>query len=347
MPPLNDTPLPTVHRPRAGAWWRRGIELYWFTSAFGAGKFLPRYDFHRFVEHGLACQYLLDGARDGERMLDVGTGYSILPLWLAIHGPSHVYIVDSETYLPNVLQFHEAKIKRLGLAADGPDRRIVVDRQDARRLSFPDGYFDRVSCLAMINTIPGTGDSDAMREIARVLRAGGRAIVTLPYSRSFVERPSAPWNPYFTRSYDERAIRERLCVPSGLRETARWYFGEWPAHNVVSRMYWPGVAAPVRTLFAATTPLWAALCMRVSSTLFPGAGGVVLVLQKSSAGAPRVRHAYPSIASRSMPHSGHRDDGAVEIAGAKIGRVAARPRRHEARARSGPAVGRRRTRPRW
>jgi SAM-dependent methyltransferase len=283
MPPLPEPPPPTAHQPpalRAGAWWRRGVELYGFTSVFGAGRFLPRYDFHRFVEHGLACQYLLDGMRGGDRVLDVGTGYSILPLWLATRGPYRVHTVDSETYLPNVVQFHEAKIRRLGLAADGADRRVVVERQDARHLTFPDGYFDRVSCLAMINTIPGDGDSDAARELGRVLRAGGRAVVTLPYSRSFSERPSAPWNPYFTRSYDADAIRERVSGPSGLHEIARWYFGEWPAHDMVSRMYWPSVPAPVRTVFAATTPLWTALCMRVRPRVFPAAGGVVLVLQK-------------------------------------------------------------------
>jgi len=275
-----DQPRMTESAPAPrGSWWWQGVQLYWFTSAFGAGRFLPRYDFHRFVEHGLGYPYLVDATGDGARILDVGTGYSILPLWLARLRKYEVYIVDSEAYLPNVVRFHESKIRKLGLTPDLRAGRIVVDRQDVRRLSFPAGSFDRVSCMAMINTIPDHGDADAMAEIGRVLCPGGRAVVTLPYGR-YAERSSAPWNPYFTRCYDDAAIDTRLIAPSGLRQVARWYFGEWPASNVVSRMYWLTVPRPIRTVFAATTPLWTGLCMRVSQTVFPTAGGALLVLQK-------------------------------------------------------------------
>ncbi len=101
-----------------GSWWWQGVQMYWFTSAFGAGWFRPRYDFPRFVERGLGT-HISSTLRETARILDVGTGYSILPLWLARLRKYEVYIVDSEVYLSNVVRFHESEIRKLPQTGSG------------------------------------------------------------------------------------------------------------------------------------------------------------------------------------------------------------------------------------
>jgi SAM-dependent methyltransferase len=56
--------------------------------------------------------------------------------------------------------------------------RATVARGDATRMPFPDAAFDRVIAAEVLEHIPA--DQQALREIARVLRPGGLAAVTVP-----------------------------------------------------------------------------------------------------------------------------------------------------------------------
>ena len=269
-------PVRTQGKPKMfPAWWRHGLRLYAFTSVFGVGRFVPRYDFYRFLEHGLLYEHLRLEA--GHRILDVGTGHSTLPLYLASLRRYEIHITDNEAWGP-VRAFHEQKLEKLRLSNELREGKVTVELQDARRLSYSEATFDRIVCVSMINLVPETGDSQVMAEIGRVLRPGGIAVVSFPYGPAYQERQSAPWSPSFTRTYDESAINERLLKPSGLSEVTRWYYGEWPVH--VSRMYWLDVPQPLRMTFAASTPVWTLACLRVTHTPSRVSGGAMLMLQK-------------------------------------------------------------------
>jgi ubiquinone/menaquinone biosynthesis C-methylase UbiE len=62
--------------------------------------------------------------------------------------------------------------------AEGVAERVTVETADMRQLPFPDHSFDRVvSCAAIHNLADADGRAQAIREIARVLRPGGFAII--------------------------------------------------------------------------------------------------------------------------------------------------------------------------
>ena len=106
---------------------------------------------------------------------------------------------------------------------------------DARHLPYGDASFDRVVAVSMLEHVspPEDGDVQVMHEIGRVLRPGGRAVVTVEASREFV-----PWRLPVGRSYDWQAAYDRLVKPSGLsldgraeysveRLQAAWHDGDW------------------------------------------------------------------------------------------------------------------------
>lgn len=92
--------------------------------------------------------------------------------------------------------------------------------EDARALSFPDGSFDAVACVSVIEHVEGDGDAAAMAEIWRVLRPGGvlhlttnvaaRAHDVLVERPVYGEAPTPDGRHFFERRYSARSLRERL-----------------------------------------------------------------------------------------------------------------------------------------
>jgi ubiquinone/menaquinone biosynthesis C-methylase UbiE len=106
--------------------------------------------------------------RAGEHVLEVGpgTGYYTLDTaaWL---GPSgHVDIFDLQQQM---LDHTMRRARERGVA------NITATQGDARGLPYPDATFDAAYLVAVLGEIPD--QNAALRELARVLRPGGRLVV--------------------------------------------------------------------------------------------------------------------------------------------------------------------------
>lgn len=103
--------------------------------------------------------------RIGGQVLEVGVGTGIsLPLY-----PAHCRITAVDLS-PEMLAQARHKVQKLGLDHVG---RLEV--MDAEHLDFPEGTFDAVAAVCVVNTVPHP--EAALEEFARVLRPGGEIIL--------------------------------------------------------------------------------------------------------------------------------------------------------------------------
>lgn len=105
-----------------------------------------------------------------------------------------------------------ARYVRVDLDPDADGRAVDV-QASLTHLPFPADSVDLLLCYHVLEHVPD--DRAAMREIARVLRPGGRALVQVPFrgSRETDEDPDAP--------EDERIAR------FGQADHVRWYGGDF------------------------------------------------------------------------------------------------------------------------
>lgn len=112
--------------------------------------------------------------KPGSRVLDVGTGTGVLlPFLVETVGPTGSIVA---------LDIAEEMLARA--RAKNGDRNIEYVLGDITSTPFQEGTFDEIICN---NTFPHLRDKPgALREMARILRPGGRVVICHPKSREAV-----------------------------------------------------------------------------------------------------------------------------------------------------------------
>jgi SAM-dependent methyltransferase len=115
-------------------------------------------------------------------------------------------------------------------ALAGDERGVRFEVGDGRALAHPDASFDHAYSISVLEHMPDGGAAQALGELARVVRPGGRVVVTLPYAERYHEvwreRPLYGDQParadgryFFERWYDDEHVTALLAAAPGLRVT--------------------------------------------------------------------------------------------------------------------------------
>jgi SAM-dependent methyltransferase len=169
-------PCPAPDTTRANRrWWDRQSDAYQDEH----GDFLGDASFVWGPEGLDEAGARLLGEVTGRRVLEVGCGAAQCARWLRRHGAVAVGVDLSYRQLQHSRSLDET----MGVP-------VPTVQADAQRLPFADGVFD-LACSAY-GAIPFVADSaEVMREVARVLRGGGRWVfsVTHPIRWCFPDDP--------------------------------------------------------------------------------------------------------------------------------------------------------------
>jgi SAM-dependent methyltransferase len=214
------------------------------------------------------------------RVLDLASP-KLLAVWLAEHTPATVVATD-------LWSTEVERWQRLVHAADPTGRRyngLKLETADGTALSYEDESFDVAYSVSVIEHIPGSGDSKAMTELARVLRPGGLLVLTVPYRKQLEETwvehgvygqryEGEPL--FFCRHYSAESVRERLLVDDAFDvvQQVLWRKAGVPeaqarAHKIVPAGW------PVGHLLGPVLPILGKCAMQVGDVDDPGADNVL------------------------------------------------------------------------
>ena len=124
--------------------------------------------------------------RGDERLLDVGCGRGLV-LIEAAKRLRDGRAVGVDVWRRGDQSGNTRRVTLENAEREGVAERVKVHDGDARRLPFDDGCFDVVVSSLVVHNIPDArGREDAMREMARMLRPGGRvAVLDIRHTRAY------------------------------------------------------------------------------------------------------------------------------------------------------------------
>lgn len=208
----------TVGRPRV---WREGlrigVETISSNPVLGAKRLILPVSYWRLAEFAYVWNRL--GTAPGGRVLDVGSPKELAYI-LARNIRCSVVTTD---ILSDEVRLSKVYAEAQDLSGSAPGQ-VHAEVQDGRSLGYADDTFDAAYSVSVLEHIPDDGDSLAISELVRVVRPGGRIVVTVPYGENYREdwvnrqvyerRQDGDQAVFYQRHYDEGTLRERLLEPA-------------------------------------------------------------------------------------------------------------------------------------
>jgi SAM-dependent methyltransferase len=177
----------------------------------------PEYFFLEEAVAALACGRQEEREKTGGRLevLDVGSP-KLAAFFLASR-------YDVRLRATDISPLNVGPYERMWAAVRNKARgAIEFEAQDGRRLTYADGTFDLVYAISVLEHIEGDGgDAAAVGEMLRVVKPGGRLVLSIPFGPKYieqkisgmahaVERVRTSGLFFFQRIYDKRRIESNI-----------------------------------------------------------------------------------------------------------------------------------------
>ncbi|MCB0099740.1 MAG: class I SAM-dependent methyltransferase [Caldilineaceae bacterium] len=176
-------------------------------------------DFVRYREFEFVCNAVQQHQHNPRRILDISSP-KLIPVTMAHQAPSApVHAVDIVSAEVEFLAWAQSEL---------PLPNLHVGQQDSRCLGYQQQTFDLITSISVFEHIAPAdgGEIPASQELARVLKPGGIAILTVPFARQrfaeyrtggVYERAAAQNEQnFFQRFYDYDLLMQNIVNASGL-----------------------------------------------------------------------------------------------------------------------------------
>ena len=230
-------------------------DMFWFNASLGAYRCVKGIDYVRTVEFPVAAAVLIRQLERGGDYLDVGSGDSLLPTYIASRTPARITALDKFQWV--TAQYRYLKhLKRTGWLDTGRFRVVQEDFLECGCLE--PGSFDAVSAVSVLEHIEADGDFRAVVKVFDLLRPGGLFVVSCPYNHDraqdfrvegdvYGERAGAQ-GAFFQRHYSAATFSERIIEAAPFVVESRFYASHYDGFNFAKRSYilaWPWKALKV------------------------------------------------------------------------------------------------------
>jgi SAM-dependent methyltransferase len=249
-------------------------ELFRFNARLGLYRRMKGMDYVRCIELPTLATELLRRRAEPLAYLDVGSGDSVLPAFIATHSAYRVTVVDKFEWVQAQVRY----LQRLGQSDRLSDGRFAVRQEDfVADTALPPGSFDLISALSVVEHMDGDGDAQAVRKIFALLKPGGRFLMSSPYNHQHAQDFFVPHGVYgaqpgghgafFQRHYSADTLRQRIIDAAPFTVERIFYAGHYDRTNVFKR-FWlvPAWLKPLKLFYNWAAPFYAPRFLRLSDT---------------------------------------------------------------------------------
>jgi len=246
-------------------------ELFRFNASLGLRRFLKGIDYVRVVELPVFAAELLKRRAEPLVYLDVGSGNSILPVFVAVRSQFHVTVIDKYKWV----QDHKLYLERIGKSEWLTQNRFVVLQEDFLLASLREASFDVITAVSVLEHIEKTGDSEAVQKIYRLLKPGGYFLMSAPYNHArpaefYLKRAIYGQEPgsqgaFYQRHYSAETFQLRIVGASPLVLERVFYSGHYRRFNFAKWFYMlPMPIKLIKVFYNWATPFYAPLFLQLS-----------------------------------------------------------------------------------
>jgi SAM-dependent methyltransferase len=248
-------------------------KLFKLNSSLGIVKFIKGIDYVRTIEYPIIADEILKWCCKNTNYLDIGTGESILPIFIGLESQANITVVDKFSWVQKQIKF----INKLGKKGWLEEKRFVVIEDDFLNITnLKQESIDIITAVSVIEHIEGRGDSLAIGKIYSLLKPGGRLLISVPYNHNsdnefYVKKEvyghgNKDEFTFYQRHYSLISLQKRIIEAAPFKVNALFYASNYDNFNFAKRLYMlPFPINLIKIFYNWGTPFYVPRFLKVSN----------------------------------------------------------------------------------